>query len=67
MADILAPEIVSELGEGPIWSDGRLYWWDREATDRARDIWAEARLVFADQPAALEAVDTAARGLGFTE
>ena len=23
MADILAPEIVSELGEGPIWSDGR--------------------------------------------
>ena len=28
MADILAPEIVSELGEGPIWSDGRLYWFD---------------------------------------
>ena len=28
MTDILAPGIVSELGEGPLWSDGRLYWFD---------------------------------------
>lgn len=33
-------------------------------TERARAIWAEARMVFADQPAALEVIDSAARGQG---
>ncbi len=28
MTKILAPEIVSELGEGPLWSNGQLYWFD---------------------------------------
>ncbi|GAB1378635.1 c-type cytochrome biogenesis protein CcmI [Pararhodobacter aggregans] len=36
-------------------------------TERARAIWSEARLVFADQPAALAIIDTAARQAGFTE
>ncbi|WP_417588726.1 c-type cytochrome biogenesis protein CcmI [Pararhodobacter oceanensis] len=36
-------------------------------TDRARAIWAEARMVFADQPQALIPIDEAAARLGFTE
>jgi sugar lactone lactonase YvrE len=28
MTDILAPEVVCELGEGPLWADGMLYWFD---------------------------------------
>ncbi|MCB1387860.1 MAG: c-type cytochrome biogenesis protein CcmI [Rhodobacteraceae bacterium] len=35
--------------------------------DRARGIWSEARLVFADQPEALATVDAAARTAGFTD
>lgn len=36
-------------------------------SDRARAIWSEARLVFADQPAALELIDAAARAQGFAD
>ena len=35
--------------------------------ERARDIWSEARMVFADRPDGLRLVDDAARGLGFIE
>lgn len=35
--------------------------------DRARAIWGEARMVFADRPADLERVNAAARALGFDE
>lgn len=35
--------------------------------ERARAIWAEARLVFADQPQALELIDGAARAQGIAE
>lgn len=35
--------------------------------DRARAIWAEARLVFADRPEALALIDAAAQAQGFTE
>ena len=35
--------------------------------DRARDIWSEARMVFADRPDDLRLVDEAARGLGVIE
>ncbi|MFN3953509.1 MAG: c-type cytochrome biogenesis protein CcmI [Pararhodobacter sp.] len=36
-------------------------------TERARAIWAEARLVFADEPDQLRVIDDAARPLGFGE
>lgn len=36
-------------------------------TERARAIWAESRLVFADQPDALATIQAAATPLGFTE
>ena len=36
-------------------------------TDRARAIWAEARLVFADQPAAMDTLQAAGAQLGFSE
>lgn len=36
-------------------------------TDRARGIWAEARMVFADRPEALAVIEEAARGAGFLE
>lgn len=36
-------------------------------TDRARGIWAEARLVFADRPQDLALIDAAARAQGFGE
>jgi len=36
-------------------------------TERARAIWSEARLVFADQAEALAVIDAAARQAGFTE
>ena len=36
-------------------------------TDRARAIWAESRMVFADQPSALATIQAAAAPLGFTE
>jgi hypothetical protein len=36
-------------------------------TDRARAIWAEGRLIFADQPEALSLLQAAAAQLGFIE
>jgi cytochrome c-type biogenesis protein CcmH len=36
-------------------------------TDRARGIWAEARMVFADRPEALAVIEEVARGQGFIE
>ena len=36
-------------------------------TDRARGIWAEARLAFADRPEDLALIDAAARAQGFGE
>jgi len=67
MVDGLAQRLATEGGPPEDWARliGALGVLGQ--TDRARAIWAEARLVFADQPQALAPIEAAAAQLGFSE
>lgn len=67
MVEGLAMRLASQGGNAGDWARLISALGVLDQTERARAIWAEARLVFADQPDQLQLIDQAGRGLGFGE